>query len=44
MVLVVAFKKNTVDFRQRKNLKDKKNLLLNDGIIKYNTDVIILIT
>ena len=38
------FFKKTVYFRQRKNLKDKKNFLLNDGAIKNNVDVIILIT
>ena len=38
------FKKKAVYFRQRKNLKDKKKLLLNDGAIKNNVDVIILIT
>ena len=39
------FSKKTVDFRQRKNLKVKqKKLLLNNDAIKYNAEVIFLIT
>ena len=38
--LIHYFSKNTVDFRQRKNLKDKKELLLSDDT---NAGIIILI-
>ena len=38
------FSRKTVDFSQRKNLKVKKKMLLNDYIIKNNADITILIT
>ena len=38
------FRNDEKRLRQRKNLKDKKKILLNNDVIKNNADVIILIT
>ena len=38
------FSKKAVHFKQRKNLKIRQSLLLNNNVIKSNADVIVLIT